>query len=144
MNAGKIEQIGTPQEVYHNPETMFVAAFIGKMNFITGHITNRTLSLLGHTYDLTGKIDMTDGVVTCAIRPERINLVSNITPFSTGLVESISYLGSVLIYEVSVNDNRTLHELEVQAPVSQKSWNVGDDVGLEIDADDVHLYRDES
>jgi ABC-type Fe3+/spermidine/putrescine transport system ATPase subunit len=142
MNAGKIEQIGTPQEVYHNPETMFVAAFIGKMNFITGHITNRTLSLLGHTYDLTGKIDMTDGVVTCAIRPERINLVSNITPFSTGLVESISYLGSVLIYEVSVNDNRTLHELEVQAPVSQKSWNVGDTVNLDIDFNNIRLFRD--
>jgi ABC-type Fe3+/spermidine/putrescine transport system ATPase subunit len=142
MNNGQIDQVGTPQEIYHNPETRFVATFIGKMNFITGHITNRTLSLLGHTYDLTGKIDMTDGVVTCAIRPERINLVSNITPFSTGLVESISYLGSVLIYEVSVNDNRTLHELEVQAPVSQKSWNVGDTVNLDIDFNNIRLFRD--
>jgi len=144
MNNGKIEQVGTPQEIYHNPKTRFVATFIGKMNFITGHVADRTLSLLGHTYDLTGKMDMTDGAVTCAIRPERIDLVSYNTSFPTGLVESISYLGSVLIYEVSVNDNGKIHDLKVQTAVSQKSWNVGDNVNLEIDPNNIHLFRDES
>jgi multiple sugar transport system ATP-binding protein len=42
MNAGRIEQIGPPNEVYHNPRTRFVAGFIGSpaMNFVPGHVVN--------------------------------------------------------------------------------------------------------
>src|SRR5213596_2226324 len=75
MNAGKIEQLGTPNELYERPQTAFVASFLGISNLLTGTITGtdevrlhdgttvrvRTGSLAGHTGD-----------VAVGIRPEKI------------------------------------------------------------------------
>ena len=144
MNSGKIEQIGTPQEVYHNPATRFVAAFIGRMNFITGNNGGGMLHLLGHTYTVPKNAEIEEGELTCAIRPERINLVAPSVSFPQGTIESIMYLGSILVYSISVEVSGQLQEVKIQTTISQKSWNVGDKVSLEIDIDDVSLYRDES
>lgn len=144
MNNGKIEQLGTPQEVYHRPETRFVAEFIGKMNFIRGINTGGIIHLLGQTYNFPENTVTREGELTCAIRPERINLVTASGSLPRGIIESVTYLGSIRIYSVSVDVNGKLQELKVQTPVSQESWNVGDSVHLEIDSNNILLFRDES
>src|SRR6202008_1897247 len=54
MNAGRMEQIGTPEEVYHRPATTFVAGFIGSppMNLITGHVDGQGFRVDGQTFAL--------------------------------------------------------------------------------------------
>ena len=79
MNKGRIEQIGTPSEVYFNPANKFVSDFIGEMNFIDGELErreNETPRLIlpdGQRVDLPGvKRDNLSGEVVMAVRPENI------------------------------------------------------------------------
>lgn len=68
MNAGRIEQIGTPSEVYHNPASTFVAAFMGAppMNLFPAEVTNGQVMLGGQPLCAT----TAKGAVTAGIRPE--------------------------------------------------------------------------
>jgi spermidine/putrescine transport system ATP-binding protein len=80
MNRGKIEQIGSPQEIYETPVNRFVADFIGETNFLSGTTVQTGASV---TVDLGGVIAQgvcriaslqTGQTVTLTIRPEKINL----------------------------------------------------------------------
>src|SRR5687768_4651590 len=83
FNAGRIEQLGTPAEVYEQPATRFVAGFVGTSNLLSGDVAR---AVLGR-----------DGTYT--IRPEKIRLASDdATPgpdegMATGTVYSVVYLG---------------------------------------------------
>lgn len=89
MNAGRIEQIGRPAEIYEKPASRFVAEFIGRMNF----------------FQANGK--------TVAIRPERARL-SREQPSSgfarQGMVRSVLYLGATLEYHLDLQGERALVE----------------------------------
>src|SRR5688572_4868967 len=89
MNAGRIEQIGRPAEIYEKPASRFVAEFIGRMNF----------------FQANGK--------TVAIRPERARL-SGEQPSSGfarhGTVRNVLYLGATLEYHLDLQGERALVE----------------------------------
>ncbi|HEY40584.1 MAG TPA: ABC transporter ATP-binding protein [Dehalococcoidia bacterium] len=143
MNDGNIEQIGTPEDIYDNPATKFVATFVGSINFIPGEVTDGELRLLGCTYRIPAGSDLTPGKVLCAIRPERIRLNAGDNTVIRGKVKESEYLGSIVRYLVVVNDGDTSRELTVQVPVSQKPIGVGENVGLEIGYDDIHFFPGE-
>ncbi|MGI9488635.1 MAG: putative 2-aminoethylphosphonate ABC transporter ATP-binding protein [Geminicoccaceae bacterium] len=73
MNHGVIEQIGTPEEIYGQPASAFVADFIGAMNFLDGRLTDGGRALVG-SVDLACDGNCPEGctAVTLAIRPEDI------------------------------------------------------------------------
>lgn len=72
MNNGKIEQIGTPEEVYYNPKTRFVAQFLGRTNLFQAQATGRD-EITTHLGVL--KLNSTaSGKVLCSIRPEHLTL----------------------------------------------------------------------
>ncbi|HLL20043.1 MAG TPA: sn-glycerol-3-phosphate import ATP-binding protein UgpC [Rubrivivax sp.] len=75
MNAGRIEQIGTPEQVYGKPATTFVASFIGSppMNLLPGHADGSRLTLGGHTLNLPAAAPRA-GAITLGIRPEHAEL----------------------------------------------------------------------
>jgi multiple sugar transport system ATP-binding protein len=77
MHAGKVQQVGSPAELYGAPSNLFVAGFIGspKMNFINGAIAMR------------------EGAHTLGVRPEHLHLTSD-GPKWTGRVRHVEYLGS--------------------------------------------------
>jgi putative spermidine/putrescine transport system ATP-binding protein len=91
MNAGRIEQLGTPADVYERPATRFVAQFIGRMNFFRA------------------------GEKTIAIRPERASLSSEkpLNGFAmSGTVRHVLYLGATLEYHLELeNAERGLVEV---------------------------------
>jgi len=93
MNAGRIEQVGAPAEIYERPATRFVAEFIGRMNFL--------------------KLDEK----TVAIRPERARLDLD-RPHSgftrRGTVTNVLYLGATLEYHLDLEGERGV----VEAPNS--------------------------
>lgn len=73
MNRGRIEQIGTPVEVYREPANLFVADFIGSMNFLAGTIVGHGRVRIGGVDIACGCGDLPDGAkVTVAVRPEDI------------------------------------------------------------------------
>ena len=101
MNEGKVEQIGTPNEVYCKPETLFVADFIGEMTQFRGTISGRSLVKIGNTELNMVEHRFAQGrEVSITIRPEDIIPLGAKVPakpgknvFSAQLVE-MEFLGS--------------------------------------------------
>ncbi|MCC5982776.1 MAG: ABC transporter ATP-binding protein [Rhodobacteraceae bacterium] len=108
MQSGRIEQVGTPQELYQKPETEFSAGFLGNSNFLT-----------------------IDGIAH-ALRPERIDIASKGArpePRMAGKVVSMTYLGSVLRYAIDVPDAGIM-EADVDAWRGGEALPEGSDVEL--------------
>ncbi|MDD5371140.1 MAG: ABC transporter ATP-binding protein [Anaerolineaceae bacterium] len=108
MNQGRIEQLGTPFEIYKKPATEFVASFVGQLNLIPVKIINPTEKLValdGHTVQ-AGRIAEKFSIEKprLAVRPEELNPghaagQNNLQ----GKVESIHYLGSIIRVRVDVH-----------------------------------------
>ncbi len=104
MQAGNIEQIGTPEDLYRHPQTPFVAEFIGLSNRIEGVVTANRATVLGHDLPLL-RADTADGPVYVLLRPEDVELADSGIP---GTVISSSFLGSLRRTNVLLADNSTV------------------------------------
>ncbi|GAA1306443.1 ABC transporter ATP-binding protein [Brachybacterium tyrofermentans] len=79
MNAGRIEQVGSPEELYRRPATRFVADFLGKSNFVDVDILGLNgdkaeIDLNGHSCRVANPHGLTKGRATALIRPESVGL----------------------------------------------------------------------
>lgn len=115
MNHGKIEQIGTPREIYEKPRTAFVADFIGDTNLFEGEITEvyasdmRVLTKIGlkMTVSRTGDVpaELSQAVVV-SVRPEKIQLSLYKPNLQTNCFEgrlvNVMYLGTHVYYIVEL------------------------------------------
>ncbi|MET0997171.1 MAG: ABC transporter ATP-binding protein [Marmoricola sp.] len=91
FNAGRIEQVASPTELYESPGTSFVAGFVGTSNLLTGDAAQRIMGRPG----------------TFSVRPEKIHL-DGPSPRVSGTVTGVVYLGSVNHYVVDVDGGDTL------------------------------------
>jgi putative spermidine/putrescine transport system ATP-binding protein len=126
MSQGRIEQIGTPFEIYNFPATAFVASFVGTLNAIEAKIVDAAsgrLSLAGHEVRTTSTLTGSAGqAVTVALRPEMIALTtpdgSNVVAVSPmdgmtgtnrlpGTVVDVAFLGSVVRVRTTVGPDKT-------------------------------------
>ncbi len=73
MNEGRIEQIGRPEEIYHTPQTRFVADFVGDADFLPAEVTGDMLLTELGSYPLNG-VEVEPGLVEIMLRPEDIEL----------------------------------------------------------------------
>ncbi len=108
MNQGRIEQIGSPPEIYRRPKTAFVADFIGRTNFVEGVVQDLDGDMV--VIDVLGKslsapkpeASLSSGqAVKLVLRPEAIQVVTQGGQYQ-GVVRWSSYLGSSIEYEVEV------------------------------------------
>jgi sulfate/thiosulfate transport system ATP-binding protein len=72
MNQGRIEQIGTPEQIYHHPATPFVSRFIARGQSLPGDVTDAGLRVLGHLWRLDGFTAQDVHEVAVHVRPEHI------------------------------------------------------------------------
>jgi len=103
MSQGRIEQVGTPSEIYDGPATEFVARFVGQLNVLTGHVLEGSTGRLGigaQTIELGRSLDgqPIGGQLSLAVRPEAIELgLGDAThPRLVGAVKDIQFLGPVI------------------------------------------------
>ena len=138
MNAGSIEQIGTPEEVYETPATAFVADFLGKANMLAGTVSASegstvTITLAaGQTVEIVPPKPLSRGAaVTVVVRPQKLSLGSIDTANRlSGRVVSTSYLGGSAIYEIDIGDKRTVRaNTQIDGPVVREgeAINIGFD-----------------
>ncbi len=107
MNNGRIEQIGTPEEVYYKPKTKFVAQFLGKTNLFEADVndTDQVDTNLG----LMRLNCRAQGHITCSIRPEHLTLEK---PGSTsdeaklGIIAAREFKGHDITYHVEFGSDR--------------------------------------
>jgi iron(III) transport system ATP-binding protein len=116
MNSGEILQIAPPHDVYEKPKNLFVAQFVGEMNFVKGQIAaaDRIDSQIGVLAIAAPNGNAVGAAVTLAIRPEHVNL----SPASdhdaaaiVGRITSKNYLGDSALLEVELNGVSLLAKL---------------------------------
>jgi putative spermidine/putrescine transport system ATP-binding protein len=111
MNAGAIEQIGTPVEIYNAPQSRFVASFVGTLNFLDAAVRDAAAGIVeteGQVYTLAAPLggDRRD-VAVVAVRPEQLSLVpgGGQTNQLKGKVVRSTLLGSVVRVQVAVGQH---------------------------------------
>lgn len=140
MNAGRIEQVGSPQEIYLRPATRFVADFIGKVNFLPCKVLRRengsaVVESFGRqiTVHDAPKID---GEASLVVRPEAMFLEKEAgIPVS---VVSRVYLGSAMEYRVKLpnGDEVTVYQSN---PNLAEVFEAGQEAFLKLDSHAMHL-----
>jgi len=140
MNRGVIEQIGSPREIYEKPATQFVADFIGQVNFLRGRIINGELMLAGKRFTLPPG-EWPEGIeVTCAIRPEKLNIKEAGAGMLHAVVMDITYMGSVVRYHLAIKNTDIELNVEVAGPLAIHQQ--GDEVGLDFQFESLRLFPD--
>jgi putative spermidine/putrescine transport system ATP-binding protein len=111
MSEGRVEQIGTPSEIYNFPSTAFVASFVGTLNLVNAGVIDAAsgrLSIDGQEVRTVKVVTGTagDGRVILAVRPEGISLRGG-EPGSnhlSGVVEDVNFLGSIVRIRIRVGE----------------------------------------
>jgi sn-glycerol 3-phosphate transport system ATP-binding protein len=139
MNAGRAEQIGTPMQVYEDPQTVFVAGFIGSpsMNFLAGKGTGNGEVVLDHggRVPASGARLARDQPVTVGIRPEHVTPCAPAQAALQGPVEMVEQLGADALVHVG-HGEAALIAREPHGSQPQ----VGTSFGLCVDPDRVFLF----
>ena len=101
LNAGRLEQIGTPYEVYNKPETEHVATFLGKANLLPGVFKDGQFTVGDVSLEIDDDVNFRNGVpVTLVFRPEDVflrvaaNLTQNYQKLGDGVVVEVSFIGA--------------------------------------------------
>ena len=135
MNQGYIQQIGTPEDIYNEPQNAFVADFIGDSNIIDGlMLQDRLVEILGAKFPC---VDEGFGVrkpVDVVIRPEDINLVKPEDGIITGRVTHLIFKGVHYEMEVAANGYTWLVHSTDMVPV-------GEEVGLWVNPFDIQIMN---
>ncbi|MCP2072596.1 UNVERIFIED_ORG: multiple sugar transport system ATP-binding protein [Pseudomonas lini] len=144
LNGGRIEQVGSPRELYERPATRFVAGFLGspRMNFLpaflhtpgeTSLVESLVLGKASLPFDSSGLV--ADTQLSLGIRPEHVSLKA--AQGSAGVaVTVVEYLGSETYVHLDTGQQEPLIcRCEVNA-----GWRVGDRVELQLETDNLHLF----
>jgi iron(III) transport system ATP-binding protein len=146
MNAGRVQQYGTPFEVYAHPANRLVADFMGLVNLIPGRVRERRAGggIVEIAPDVAVEVAVLDGLgagdaVEVAIRPENIRLGPS-AGAPAGRLAQISnhvFLGNINEYYATLPSSLTLR---VQTHPSQR-FEVGEQAAVEIDATQCSVFR---
>lgn len=145
MNKGKIEQVGTPEEIYQQPATEFIADFIGTANFADGIVKaieeNHTIvEMFGNLakVPLRDKSKFAEGEkVRIVIRPESITVGEE--GKYDGLVSSSTFMGNVQEYDIEVGKHKLY--VETSNPSGKKIYRESDSVKFDIQEESLHLIK---
>ncbi len=137
MKDGKIQQIGTPTDIYNEPQNAFVADFIGESNIVDGvMIEDRKVEFIGHEFECVDEGFGENVPVTVVVRPEDIYFVNNLSAAQfTGVVRSCTFKG--VHYEIFVDSDKG-YELMIQ---DYNPFEVGSTVGLLIKPQDIQVMH---
>jgi spermidine/putrescine transport system ATP-binding protein len=143
MNGGHIEQVGAPQDVYEDPETLFVADFLGVSNLMEARVVSAgthacRVAVDGYELETRGTEQDVIGAAKIVIRPERIELEEHGAPSGPnrvpGMVERLVYVGSAVQVIVRAATGETLQAL-VQNKGGGPAFEQGTPVQLHLPAD---------
>lgn len=146
MHNGRIEQVGTPREIYNQPTSLFVAQFVGKANFLTGQLLGvdgnlATVEVKGMPLNANTTASLQPGsTVTLMMRPERLRLnpQEGMENAIAGKLTNVTYIGQLLeasvetplgVLRVTQLGDALGNDLSVRSPSDetfQVGWNAVD------------------
>jgi iron(III) transport system ATP-binding protein len=135
MNNGNVAQIGDPAEVFENPESRFVASFLGQASFLSGRVTEDTLETGLGSFGLellNGPIEAYDGaMIDVLVRPDDLQAVPTTEPKANGYVVHRQYNGPSFIYRVELHSGDVVHCMHNHV----ETFEAGQPVGVDLSAD---------
>lgn len=135
MNQGYIQQIGTPEKIYNEPENAFVADFIGDSNILGATmLQDRLVEILGAKFACVDEGFGVNKPVDAVIRPEDVELVDPSQGIIQGIVTHIIFKGVHYEMEVTANGYEWLVH-------STKMFPVGTSVGIQIDPFNIQIMN---
>jgi spermidine/putrescine transport system ATP-binding protein len=112
MNLGRIEQLGSPTELYERPQTAFVAGFLGKSNLLEGAVVNGGVVRLANGVEVRADVSGVSGEVAIGVRPEKVQLGDAGTNRLEGRVRETAYVGvaTEIVVETPAGDITVFHQ----------------------------------
>jgi iron(III) transport system ATP-binding protein len=145
MNAGRVEQVGSPQEIYARPSSLFVADFVGQVNALPGRVVDFAngragVEFLGHRFEVAAQGCPAQDVLVL-VRPEAVRLTEVSATGPAAVVEDLEYRGDRIEYRMRIGD--TLLIAVEPALGQRRGVSPGDRVGFELVGDAVQLLPHE-
>ena len=139
MNEGKIQQIGTPTDIYNEPQNSFVADFIGESNILNGKmVKDRLVEFVGHEFECVDEGFGENTDVDVVVRPEDIYIMNRLDGAQlTAKVKSCTFKG--VHYEMFVDTDKG-YELMIQ---DYNAFEPDSEVGLIIRPADIQVMHKE-
>ena len=135
MNKGKIQQMGSPEDIYNEPKNAFVAKFIGESNIVDGiMIDDYRVQFCGREFECVDFGFEKNEEIEVVIRPEDIKMVSPEEGMLKGLVTSVVFKG--VHYEIAVEENGRTWFIH-----NTKMAEEGTMLGMDIYPEDIHIMR---
>jgi iron(III) transport system ATP-binding protein len=150
MNKGRIEQSGSPEEIYNKPKSVFVADFIVNANFIDaviGKFNNNTITvnIQNNLIDIpkdNSSVKFNQGEeVYLAIKPEAVKISKGNSRFK-GKICSKFFLGSSMEYEIEFDDS-VITSIQPNSDELDMNIPVGKEVSIEFNKDYFHILKKE-
>ena len=135
MSGGNIQQIGSPQDIYNEPQNAFVAQFIGDSNIVDGVMLKDFLvNFGGHDFTCVDRGFKINEPVKVVIRPEDVQIVPPSIGMLTGLVREVIFKGVHFEMHVDVEGYEWLiHSTQASVP--------GELIGMNIGPDEIHIMK---
>jgi spermidine/putrescine ABC transporter ATP-binding subunit len=147
LHQGRLEQIGSPREIYERPASDFVANFLGVSNIFVGQVVGREggrlRARIGPVEVLVAETELegSSESVRLAIRPEKIRLASRQAPGLPCRVRHVVYLGPTTHFYLDGPDGGSIVvHVQNDAP-GAAAWRAGDDVSCLLEPDSVFPLR---
>ncbi len=135
MSEGRIQQIGSSQDVYNEPKNAFVADFIGESNIVDGiMLRDKSVSFSGHTFACVDGGFAPSEPVDVVVRPEDVDIVPAGKGMLQGTVTSVTFMG--VHYEVIVDIGGFKWMIQTTDFVAE-----GEHIGLYIEPDAIHIMK---
>ena len=132
LSEGRIQQIGTPEDIYNEPQNAFVADFIGESNIFKGIMTGH-MKVRFCGGEFIGMDDVADGtLVDVVVRPEDVIITKPEDGIVEGEVVSVIFKG--MHYEVTVESGK--YEMVIR---TTKCYSVGERIGMKLEPDGIHI-----
>ncbi len=132
MSEGRIQQLGTPEDIYNEPKNAFVADFIGESNIFNGIMTGKLRArFCGGEFECVDDIE--EGThITAVVRPEDVEITPPEDGTIRGIVSSVIFKG--MHYEITIESGK--NEMVAR---SVHSARPGDTVGMRVEPDNIHV-----
>ncbi len=135
MSQGRIQQIGSPIDIYNEPQNAFVADFIGESNILDGiMLEDLKVRFSGHDFECVDKGFGFNEPVDVVVRPEDVDIVDKDRGMLSGVVTSVTFIG--VHYEVIVDIGGFKWMIQTTDYVAE-----GEYIGLLIDPDAIHIMK---
>ena len=132
LSEGRIQQIGTPEDIYNEPQNAFVADFIGESNIFKGIMTGH-MKVRFSGGEFIGMDDVPEGtLVDVVVRPEDVIITKPEDGIIEGEVVSVIFKG--MHYEVTVESGK--YEMVIR---TTKCYSVGERIGMKLEPDGIHI-----